>query len=150
MTAAVNAFHAHGSAITPEPTPAKKLRTSRHYFPSSPAVPAALHTPMQGIEYHNGIDVGPEGDIDDDHAIVNHALDGVWTGRNYERYSDSEDEVGGSDETVDDEDRDGSDEDCDSQDGLEDQGLSAMDLLGEEFEADTVANGTLFFSRHNY
>lgn len=148
VTAAVQVFHTHGSTVSP-PRPAKKPRTSRDYFPSSPSQSAGLNTriPMDGVEY---VDVDAETGDDSDNIdnMIHRVQVDIWPSQFdlFRDQSDSEDDQEASNESEDDEAGD-DDGDSDSaweawQDGTGNSyELSAVDLLGEEFERNAVANG---------
>jgi hypothetical protein len=99
------------------------------------------YIPMEGIDTY----ADPEDGINIEHATSS-AQDGVWSERrdySKECHSDSEDE-GGSDEDQ------NSSDGGDREDSQSDLGLSAVDLLGEEFEADAIANGIFFWELVNH
>jgi hypothetical protein len=158
VAAAVRAFQMNGSAVNPpRPIPANELRRSHRYSPPSLGPPADSEAyggvdddfPMSEIEHDDaGIDPGvdSEGNESVEH-MMDHMRTDVWSGLHHPPgdYSSSEsDGEGGeeSDEIEDDEDNpDG--EWVDWQEELGSK-LSAIDILGEEFERNAARNGEFF------
>ena len=167
VSAAVGAFQAQRSAVTPpQLNPTKKRRTSRRHLSSSPGpteeLPACIgpritienDVLMEDIQEHDNADSDLESDSGIGHMIdhmQSGVWSGVWSGREYdEDRSDSENDEEESDENIDEEDN--NDSDCEDwenwQDSLGESDLSAIDMLGEEFEQDAVANGEFFGGAH--
>ena len=143
ITAAIRTRKTLGpTASPPRLKPSKKLRSSRPYFPSLPAPTAVNGEPGSIISEGDGVaeDVDMEVENDDDfvdevdtrHAIEA-ALNDVWSGLHHDD-DDVEEESGDEEEDIE-EDPEGW-----MLYDLED-GLSALDQLGEDFEREAIANG---------
>jgi hypothetical protein len=159
VTAIVKSRQTLGPTTSPPRlNPAKKLRSSRRYFPSSPTLPSddELDVAMSdgGITEGNGATgsgVLHETAVVVDGASVEHAISAaraeIWSGFHHDG-DDADDDMEDYDEYDDGEAMDAVGEDV--QDGYEDGGwddheigLSALDSLGEDFERGSVANGEL-------
>lgn len=155
ITAAVTAFHGHGRAVSP-PRPAKRPRIEHDYFLSSPSQSAGLSSeahvhPIDDIEQEDmNANIRDNSDsnknIDDmicrmQAGIWPHPSDPSFDRSDSESENDQEDSGDSEDEAGDDDNHsDGTWEDW--QDGTgSSYGLTAVDLLGEEFERNAVANG---------
>src|SRR5258705_367471 len=167
VAAAAQAFRALGPAGVSPPrlNPAKKLRSSRRYFPSSP-VPAIANCSEMGdasLEVDDGevlpdVSVGPVVEFVDDDAAAQHAINLILADiRSGQRHSLSDNESDESDGV--DDDSDGQNEGVGPDDGwqlyddlVDYEGrehmadssyrLSAVDMLHEDFERNVIANGT--------
>lgn len=153
VTAAAKACRTLKSTVSPcRLNLSKKLRSSRRYFPSSPtsAVNEELDVLMSnGIGAEDGnVSEGGEEDIVVEEAdvsrAINAALEGIWSGLHHvgddtdEEYDDNENNSGeGEENATGDEVAEGAYDDWD--DG--ELTLSALDMLGEDFERESVANG---------
>ena len=161
VTAVVHSSRNVGQVSPPRLNPAKKLRSSRRFLPSSPEPPPSVNLdhPMSDVDIG---DIGDniianicEGDeieeieFDIDEAAVqdtiHHTLDDVWTGKHH-AVSDNKDF-----EDADEMDSEDEDEDVEEDEEIEDEeyGLSAMDLLEEDFERDAVRNGKFTIFRYD-
>lgn len=162
VQAAVKAFRTHGREFRPpQLKPAKKTRSSRRFFPSSPrqsnsedldpnepSIPD-FDPAMEEMDYIN------ENEDEDNTEIqmerVFHATRDVWSGhRSNEEDDRSEgsEEAGGEDNDMnefidhsqDDDNYSSEDSGSESKSG---HGMTMVDELGEEFEREVVANGEL-------
>jgi hypothetical protein len=144
ITLVVKAHRAHGRAVSPPRlNPPKKLRSSRRYFPSSPASATAHDEPDFPMSNAAG-----DGDASDEEEsfldeagaqrAINAALEDIWSG--WHHYND---DTGA--ESDDDGGEGGEGEDAEAgwdDDEYENENeLSALDILGEDFERNSVANG---------
>lgn len=171
VSSAVKAFLQHGATVSPPRLRrSKKLRSSRQYFPSahspSPTSDPPLAEPFNNDAEMNIMEDGyaesSETNPDDDNvveAILRHTEHDVWDGRHY--HEDAHEDEGAGEDSRDnglDDDYDGSASDDDENgDGYhwEDQqrdpepsrGLSALELLNEEFEREAIARGMLYRTR---
>ena len=150
VTAVVHSSRNVGQVSPPRLNPAKKLQSSHRFLPSSPEpLPSVnLDHPMSNVDIGNDIiaNIREGGEIEeiefdiDEAAMqdtIHHTLDDVWTGQHH-AVSDNEDF-----EDADEMDLEDEDEDVEEDEEIKDEeyGLSAMDLLGEDFERDAVGNG---------
>ena len=144
----MKASHVFGRMVSPPRLNAsKKLRSSRRYFPSSlaAAVDSEPDFPMSEEDGSTG-----EGDVDVDceelvvQRAINVALRDIWSGRHHDNYdTDDEDEDRRGGEGQDAEGAaEGEDAELNDWDDDENENaLSALDMLGEDFERKSVANG---------
>jgi hypothetical protein len=164
VTAAVKTRHALSSTVSPPRlNPRKKLRSSRRYFPSSPTSVVSIDEP----DFHTseGDDAVRDGEScmeyeerfsDGDAAIqcaINAALKDVWSGLHH---SDGDTVEEDDDDAVEEGDDGGAKGGGDKEDNCADDswklyddlsvgenGLSALDMIGEDFERNVTANGEL-------
>jgi hypothetical protein len=153
VTAAVKACRTLRSTVSPcRLDPSKKLRSSRRYFPSSPisVVNEEPDFPMSdgiGEAEDGSVSEGVEENIIEEADVsraTNAALEGVWSGLHHdadEEYDEDENDSGEGEEENVTEDEVAEDDygHCDD----EEHTLSALDMLGEDFERESVANGEL-------
>jgi hypothetical protein len=157
VTAAVKASQTLRSTISPgRLNPLKKLRSSRRYFPSPPASVIVDEDP--DFVMSDGIGDGEDNNISaggEEHTVIEEAdaidraigaaLGGVWSGLHHddddaeEDYDEDRDDEG-EEEVENDTEREVVEDAYDSWDDHE-IGLSALDMLGEEFERKSIANG---------
>ena len=168
VTAAVKAYQALGRTVSPlRLNPPKKLRSSRPYLPSPPAS-VTINGKVDFI-LSEGEGEGPTRDAgiilsnEDAEAgaqrAINSTLEDVGSGLHHDD-SDAEEYNGSGDPEGEDDNAD--DVDGEGPDGWElydtwneyGNGLSALDMIGEDFERDAIANGKLMYcnpriSTHN-
>jgi hypothetical protein len=159
VTAIVKSYQTFGPTTSPPRlNPAKKLRSSRRYLPSSPTLASDdghdVAMSEGGIIEGNGATGSGalhETSVVIDEAGTEHAINAaraeIWSGFHHDD-EDADDDMEEYGEHGD-EGMDAVDEDV--QDGYEDNvwddheiGLSALDSLGEDFERDSVANGEFY------
>jgi len=158
ITAAMKTCRTLGMTVSPPRlNPRKKLRSSRRYFPSSPTSVAVVDEPdFLMSEGDGGVEDGDLGmeckeglSVDDagvQHAI-NAALEDVWSGLHHddddavEEGDDKEDYEEGEDAEV-----NYAHDDWKMYDDLDvnENGLSALEMLGEDFERNVIAGGGFF------
>jgi hypothetical protein len=141
----------------PRLNPSKKLRSSQPYFPS-PDMPAAVNegpdfVMSEGGGAAEGRDSHREED-DTDEVGIQHCIDAVrkdlWSGLCHDDDDDGADDEGEGEDSDANDGGEGADDSgeggsvgYDSCDGLDDNenGLSALHMMGEDFEHNAVANG---------
>ena len=161
VTAVVRASRAQGPVVSPPRlNPSKKLRSSRSYYPSSPE-PALVNDNVDYAmsEADTGANLGDMNAVSGDELLVddvatqraiNHTQADIWSGQHHS-LSDNEEDEEADVEAEDSEDgpdaKDGwrlydDPVDCEGADHRSNfNGLSALDMLREEFERNAVANG---------
>jgi len=140
ITAAVKACQTLRSTVSPSRlNPSKKLRSSRRYFPSSPPSVTANEPDLFMSE-----GTREAGDIVEEANVnrgINAALHNIWSGFHHddaeEEYNEDEDVEGEEEKDIEGELVEDAYDDGDD----DDNALSALDMLGEDFERKSVANG---------
>jgi hypothetical protein len=154
ITAVVKACQTLRSTVSPSRlNPSKKLRSSRRYFPSSPPSVTADEEPdlfmSEGTGEAGDIGARDEEDIVEGanvnrgiNASLSSVLRNIWSGFHHdddaeEEYNEDEDVEGEEEKDIEGELVEDAYDDGDD----DDNALSALDMLGEDFERKSVANG---------
>jgi hypothetical protein len=154
VTAVVKARQTLAPSVNPpQLNLSKKLRSSRRYFPSSPTSPA-VNEELGFIMSEDG-DAGNEGSHEEEDAVdeagvqvsINAAREDVWSGLHHDdddsedEYDDVDDEGEAQDDGDDDAEGGSIGDDSYDELGDDENGLSALHMMGEDFERRAVANG---------